>query len=100
MVVEYVAEPGAGADLPPTHADCPGRIAALHNPCADVEKVNVLLDVEVAGKPCVVIPVACLPVHVGVTGHARPGPDCPAVIIGLEGVDLPQGAVVDSADEL
>ena len=73
--------------------------AALHDPCADVEEVNVLLDVEVAGEPGVVIPVAGLPVHVGLVRASRFGPDCPAIIIGLEGVDLPQGPVVDAADQ-
>ena len=39
---------GAGADLPAAHADGPHRVLVLHHPGADVEEVDVLLDVEVA----------------------------------------------------
>ncbi len=60
----------------------------------------MLLDVEVAGEPGVVVPVAVLPVHVVFARHAGLGPDGPAIIVGLEGVDLAGRPVVDAVDEV
>ena len=75
-------------------------ILVLHHPGADVEEVDVLLDVEVAGEPGEVVPVAHLPVHVGPVGLALLDPDAAAVVVGLQRVDLADRAVVDPLDDL
>ena len=59
MIVD-VAVLGAGEHLPAAHADRLDRVLLLHDPGADVEEVDVLLDVEVAGEPGEVVPVAHL----------------------------------------
>ena len=64
-VVVDVAVLRPGADLPAAHADGLDRVRVLHDPGADVEEVDVLLDVEVAGEPGEVVPVAHLLGHVG-----------------------------------
>ena len=51
------------------------RIFVLHDPGADIEIVDVLLDVEVARQPGEVVPVAHLPFHVGPVGLAWLNPD-------------------------
>src|SRR5262249_48864228 len=88
------------ADLAAAYADALRRILVAHGPGADVEVVDVLLDVEVAGQPGEVVPVAHLPFHVGPVLLAREHPDTAAQIVGLKATDVADGAVVDAANHL
>jgi hypothetical protein len=47
----------AGEHLAATHAHRLDRVLLLHDPRADIEEMDVLLDVEVAGEPCEVVPI-------------------------------------------
>ena len=58
----------------------------------------MLFDVEVAGEPCEVVPVAHLVVHVGLVGLARLGPAAGAVIVGEQRHDLADLAGVNAAN--
>ena len=69
-------------------------------PGADVEEVDVLLDVEIAREPGEVVPVAHLPGHVGPVGLPRLDPDAAAVVVGLQRVNVADLAVVDALDRL
>ena len=64
------------------------RVLVLHDPGADVEEVDVLLDVEVAGEPGEVVPVPHLVSHLGPVGLPRLGPAAAAVVVGQERDDL------------
>src|SRR5690349_18686397 len=87
------------ANLPPADADGAYRILVSQQPRADVEVVDVLLDVEVARQPCEVVPVAHLPVHVGPVGLTGMEPNSAAIVVGLQGVNLAQFAGMNPADE-
>ena len=99
MVVD-VAVLRLGEHLPAAHADGLDRVLVLHHPGADVEEVDVLLDVEVAREPGEVVPVAHLVVHVGPVGLARLGPAAAAVVVGEQRDDLADRPVVDAPDGL
>src|SRR5207244_1754429 len=96
-VVVDVAELGTGADLPAAHAVAAHRILVAQGPGADVEVVDVLLDVEIARQPGEVIPVAHLPFHVGPVFLPRKHPDAATQVVRLQGTDVPDGAVVQPA---
>ena len=96
-VVVDVAVLRPGAHLPPAHADGPDGVAVLHDPGADVEEVDVLLDVEVAREPGEVVPVPHLVRHLGPVRLLGLGPAAAAVVVGEERDDLADGAVVDAA---
>ena len=85
-VVVDVAVLRPGAHLPAAHADGLDRVLVLHHPGADVEEVDVLLDVEVAREPGEVVPVAHLVLHVGPVRLPRLGPAAAAVVVGLKSV--------------
>ena len=95
MVVEDVAEFRFVPELAPSDADGLHRVFPA-GPGADVEIVDMLLNVEVAGEPGVIIPVAELVVHVGPSGLALLVPDGAAVVVGVEGVQVSDVAVVDA----
>ena len=99
MVVD-LAVLRAGEHLPAAHADGLDGILLLHHPGADVEEVDVLLDVEVARQPGEVVPVAHLVEHVGPVGLPRLGPAAAAVVVGEERQDLADRPVVDAPDGL
>ncbi len=58
----------------------------------------MLLDVVVARQPGEVRPVAHLPFHVGHAGGAFAMPEGPGEIVGVQGRDVADGAVMDAAD--
>src|SRR5262249_28584659 len=93
-----VAELLAGAGLASARADALDGVGVAHDPGADVEVVDVLLDVEVAGEPGVVVPVAHLPGHLAHVIGALATPDGAAQIVGLQGDDLADRPVVDAGD--
>ena len=99
-VVVDVAVLRAGAHLPAAHADGLDRVLLLHDPGADVEEVDVLLDVEVARQPGEVVPVAHLVSHVGPARLPRLVPAAAAVVVGQQRDDLADRAVVDAPDRL
>ena len=90
----------AGEHLPAAHADGLDGVFFLHHPGADVEVVDVLLDVEVAREPGEVVPVAHLVKHVGPAGLARLVPSAAPVVVGEERDDVADRAVVDAPDGL
>ena len=67
-MVEDVAVAGIGSDLAPAHAHRAVGIPSVHDPSADVEVVDMLFDVEVAGEPMEVVPVSHLILHFGLVG--------------------------------
>src|SRR5437879_11966594 len=58
--------------------------------------MNVLLDIEIAGKPGEIIPVAHLPFHVAPFRLPRFYPDRTAIIVGLQSADLSDRTVVNT----
>src|SRR5207302_7569074 len=70
--------------LPAPHADSPDRVLVLHHPGAEVEEVDVLLDVEVAGEPGEVVPVPHLVGHLGPVGLPGLVPSATAVVVRSE----------------
>src|SRR6185437_3762661 len=80
-VIVNVAVVRAGKHGAAAHADRPHRVFVLHGPGADVEEMDVLFDVEVAGEPGEVVPVPHLIIHVGLVELARFGPAASAVIV-------------------
>ena len=69
-------------------ADGLDRVLLVHDPRADVEEVDVLLDVEVAGEPGEVVPVPHLVNHLGPGRLLGLGPAAAAVVVGQQGGDL------------
>src|SRR5579875_1754863 len=84
MVIENVPIERIRAYLPAAAADGADRIRVLHGPSHLVEAVDVLLDVEIAGQPGKVEPVAQLPFHVAPFGPAFLGPQAAGIIGALQ----------------
>src|SRR5262249_35666034 len=80
-MIVYMAVLRGGAHLTTAQADGADRVFVLHHPGANIQEVDVLLDVEIAAEPGEVVPVAHLPDHVGPAGLARLDPDRPAIVI-------------------
>ena len=75
----------------------PDRMALL-DPVADVDVVNVLLDVVVAAQPGEMIPVLHLVLHFGLARLAGPVPDARGVEVDRQVLHVADGAVVDALD--
>src|SRR4051794_20428527 len=99
MIVD-VAVFGPGANLPAARSITADRIAVTHDPGGNVEIVDVLLHVEIAGEPGEVVPIPHLPRHVGPTLFARPNPDAAAKVVGDDGDWIADGPVVDAANRV
>src|SRR5207302_7732017 len=99
-VVIDMAEFGAGADLPTTRTVTAHRVLVAHHPGHLVEAVTVLLDVEVAGQPGEIEPIADLPLHIAPAGLAGAVPERAGVVSGLQGDDVAHGAVVHALNRL
>ena len=97
-VIVDLAVLGTGQHLPAAHADGPDGVLVLHHPGAGVEHVDVLLDVEVAGEPGEVVPVAHLVRHVGPVGLPGLVPSAAAVVVGEQRDNVADRPVVDPAD--
>ena len=98
MVVEDVTEFLIRPDLPPTHTYCFDRVSPL-GPGANVEEVNVLLDVKIPGEPSVVIPVAHLVMHVRPVGLTFLVPNRAPVIICLKREQVTNSTCLESPDQ-
>src|SRR5207253_7876192 len=85
------------ADLPAAEADGFDGVFTLQ-PRADIEVVDVLLDVEITREPGEVVPVAHLPSHVAPLRLPRLDPDRAAIVVGLQILDFADLAVVNPLD--
>ena len=67
----------------------------IHDPEGFIECVNVLLNVEIAGKPRVIIPVADLVLHFGITFTAGTLPKLTCQIEEAAADDIADFTVLD-----
>ena len=99
MIVD-VAVLRVGALLPAAGAAGADGGHVLHRPRHLIERVDVLLDVEVAREPREVVPVPHLVLHFGHSGRSRPHPYPRGVPHGGERRDVADRAIVDAAHHL
>ena len=88
------------ADLAAADARSPHGRLVVHDPGRLVQAVDVLLDVEIAGEPGEVVPVAELVLHVAPLGLAGGVKQRRGEVVGLQSQDVADGPVVDSLHDL
>src|SRR5688572_11388411 len=99
MVVVDVAVFGSGADLAPTNTIRAHRVFVFHDPGTEIEHVNVLFDIEVAGEPREVIPIAHVIFHVGPFRLAWLYPDRAAKVIRLKRPNMAERPFMDALND-
>src|SRR5690348_895209 len=99
-MVEDMPKFGLDSHLASADAEGLDRRFVLQHPGGLIEDMDLLLDDVIAREPGEVEPVAQLPLHVAPLALARIVPEGAAVVVGVDGDDLADGAVVNSRDGL